>query len=937
MKALGVGLWKFAFRDVEVVRRRQRRAVARAARQGAELADERGVTDVAPVAHPHRHHGDGGGPRGGLSARRGARPHAGARWARPTAHDRGRHAGRGAHGARRARGGVGGAARLRGLYGRRVVVVCGKGNNGGDGLVAARVLRRWGVRVDVFELATAFRRARARARARARRRRRRRDVRHRVPRRARRRRARGRRRCSRASAVSVVAVDIPSGVDGPHRRGARHARCAPTRPSRFAAHKPGLVFEPGRSHAGRVHVADIGIAVDDLGACRRVTEAADVARVAPAARARRAQVACRGAGRRRLGRHDRRADAREPRRDARRRRDRVVRRSRRRRRGAAVGHRGHHQGAAGRARRRRWRDGAAEDVLATSTGSARSRSVPGSAATPATAAAVRRSSPRRAVPLVLDADGLNALGGDSGRCAGSAPTPTVLTPHDGEYAAPRAARPAPTASRRPGRSPPHRARSCCSRARARSSPTPDGRAASTRPAAPGWPPPAPATCSPGSSPGSSPGARAVRRGRRRRLRARPGRRRWRGILGSSPATSSQRSPRCSRSLASDAARDAAMTEGPAFSRPAWVEVDLDAIRANVRRCRGRGGPGRAARGGEGRRLRPRRGAGGPGRARRRRGVARCRARRGGRGAARGGDRRADLLLSEPPPAAAAGRGRAPAHAGRLHRAPASTRWPRRCVDAGATRPLPCTSRSTPACTASAARADDAVALAEHDRGARRARARGRVHPPRGRRRARRPVHRRAARRVRRRARRARPPRGCPPLVHAANSAGAARVRRRRATTSCASASRSTASRRRRLADRASRCGPRCRSGPGLAREDAPRRRARVVRAALRARRAGADRDRPVGLRRRRAPQPRRAGGEVLIGGRAVPDRRHRDDGPAAGRRRRRRRSRSATRSCSSARRATTRSPPPSGPSASAPSPYEIVTGIGGRVPRTVPS
>ncbi|MFB3738617.1 MAG: NAD(P)H-hydrate epimerase, partial [Candidatus Velamenicoccus archaeovorus] len=42
-----------------------------------------------------------------------------------------------------------------GVYGRRAVIVCGKGNNGGDGLVAARYLAGWGLRVAVVLLGPA--------------------------------------------------------------------------------------------------------------------------------------------------------------------------------------------------------------------------------------------------------------------------------------------------------------------------------------------------------------------------------------------------------------------------------------------------------------------------------------------------------------------------------------------------------------------------------------------------------------------------------------------------------------------------------------------------------------------------------------------------------------------------------------------------------------
>ncbi len=150
-----------------------------------------------------------------------------------------------------------------GVYGRRVVVVCGKGNNGGDGLVAARVLRGWGMHVDVFELEAGI------------------DQ-NRFP------RAIDHADCvvdamygtgfkgelggDAAWVVDVVdrcdadtlSIDIPSGVDGltGEVRGeafwANETVC-------FAALKPGHLFQPGRAYSGTVTVADIGV---DIGVDR---------------------------------------------------------------------------------------------------------------------------------------------------------------------------------------------------------------------------------------------------------------------------------------------------------------------------------------------------------------------------------------------------------------------------------------------------------------------------------------------------------------------------------------------------------------------------------------------------------------------------------------------------------------------------------------------
>ena len=162
---------------------------------------------------------------------------------------------------------------LGGAYGRRVIVVHGKGNNGADGVVAARHLRARGVGVDEIALAAGIIEA---------------ELRRAVE------RAdlaidamfgtgfRGAldgdgARVARAfveAARPTLAVDIPSGVDGA-TGDVRGEAVQATSTLTFAARKPGLLFEPGRTRAGRVHVADIGI---DVGPSQlHVLETSDLA------------------------------------------------------------------------------------------------------------------------------------------------------------------------------------------------------------------------------------------------------------------------------------------------------------------------------------------------------------------------------------------------------------------------------------------------------------------------------------------------------------------------------------------------------------------------------------------------------------------------------------------------------------------------------------
>jgi NAD(P)H-hydrate epimerase len=155
---------------------------------------------------------------------------------------------------------------LGGAYGRRVVVVAGKGSNGADGRVAAARLRRRGARVDVVEAA---------------------DAPDRIPREgvdlvvdaAYGTGFRGSYRAPSVPAgVRVLAVDIPSGVDGDTGEACGEPLRADVTVT-FAAMKPGLLQGDGPLLAGAVEVVDIGLAVDR--ARLWVVEDSDVARLLP--------------------------------------------------------------------------------------------------------------------------------------------------------------------------------------------------------------------------------------------------------------------------------------------------------------------------------------------------------------------------------------------------------------------------------------------------------------------------------------------------------------------------------------------------------------------------------------------------------------------------------------------------------------------------------
>ena len=164
---------------------------------------------------------------------------------------------------------------------RHVIVLCGPGNNGGDGFVAARLLRERGVSVSVALLGSdeALRGDAATARrlfsgpiedatrtalddaglivdaifgaglsrpiegdAAA---------------------LLNRINGARAKGVRVVAVDLPSGISGATGAILGEAVTADETVT-FFRRKPGHLLYPGRGRCGRVHVEDIGISADAL-------------------------------------------------------------------------------------------------------------------------------------------------------------------------------------------------------------------------------------------------------------------------------------------------------------------------------------------------------------------------------------------------------------------------------------------------------------------------------------------------------------------------------------------------------------------------------------------------------------------------------------------------------------------------------------------------
>jgi ADP-dependent NAD(P)H-hydrate dehydratase / NAD(P)H-hydrate epimerase len=306
--------------------------------------------------------------------------------------------------ARRALGLLGGG------YGRRVVVVAGPGNNGADGRVAAELLGRAGVRVAVVDaldggldlpeadlvidaaFGTGFR---------------------------------GAYEAPDPRGAPVLAVDIPSGVDGTTGL-ASGAPGVAIETVTFAALKPGLLLGDGPALAGLVTLANIGL---EVGRARtHLVEDDDIVAWVPARptsshKWRHAVCVVAGspgmtgaahlcaAGAMRAGAGYVQLCSPE---------------------GAAAS--GDHPPPLEVVGRPLQGDDWSASVIAGSDRFAAVAIGPGLGTDRATIREVRAVVAGLPRPLVVDGDGLTALGEDAASLLRARSSPTVLTPHDGEFA-----------------------------------------------------------------------------------------------------------------------------------------------------------------------------------------------------------------------------------------------------------------------------------------------------------------------------------------------------------------------------------------------------------------------------------------------------------------------------------------------------------------------
>ncbi len=148
---------------------------------------------------------------------------------------------------------------LKGTYGKRVTIIAGKGNNGADGIEAAKCLQRWGMKVNVIQADDEVE-------------------------------VRGcdllidaavgtgltRPYCAPFFSGPILSVDIPSGICGLTGEGQGKPFAANTTIT-FQALKPGHLFADGPLHTGSIEIADIGL---DVSTTRTfVLERSDVTKI----------------------------------------------------------------------------------------------------------------------------------------------------------------------------------------------------------------------------------------------------------------------------------------------------------------------------------------------------------------------------------------------------------------------------------------------------------------------------------------------------------------------------------------------------------------------------------------------------------------------------------------------------------------------------------